>query len=272
MKYIVCYSGGHSSALVAIEAVRKAGKENVILLNHDISSEVEDHDIKRFKQEVADYLGIKITYANMQDWETMAPLDVCMKIGAFKVGNGTALCTNRLKTDPFMKWLKENYPVENPLQEPRKDITILYGFDENETDRIQRRVGIMATHGYLTDYPLARWERTIENIEEIGILRPKTYEIFQHANCIGCLKAGKRQWYIVYCLRPDIWEKAKKAESEIGYSIIKGTYLQELEEKFSKMKCKGIIPSEKMKPQTFWAMVRKELGNEDDVMPCDCSF
>lgn len=56
-KYVVCYSGGHSSALVAIEAVRKVGKENVILLNHDISIEVEDRDIKRFKQEVADYLG-----------------------------------------------------------------------------------------------------------------------------------------------------------------------------------------------------------------------
>jgi PP-loop superfamily ATP-utilizing enzyme len=44
MKYIVCYSGGHSSALVAIEAVRKYGKENVILLNHDISPNVEDAD------------------------------------------------------------------------------------------------------------------------------------------------------------------------------------------------------------------------------------
>ena len=48
MKYIVCYSGGHSSALVAIEAVRKYGKEDVILLNHNISPEVEHKDIKRF--------------------------------------------------------------------------------------------------------------------------------------------------------------------------------------------------------------------------------
>ena len=52
MKYIVCYSGGHSSALVAIEAVRKYGKENVILLNHDISKEVEHEDIKRFKKRI----------------------------------------------------------------------------------------------------------------------------------------------------------------------------------------------------------------------------
>ena len=54
MKYIVCFSGGHSSALVAIEAVRKYGKENVILVNHDICSRAEDEDIKRFKKEIAD--------------------------------------------------------------------------------------------------------------------------------------------------------------------------------------------------------------------------
>lgn len=113
IKHVVCYSGGHSSALVAIEVVRKYGKENVILLNHNVSSKVEHADIKRFKQEVADYLGIVITYANMKDWETKDQLDVCMEIGAFKVGNGTALCTNRMKTEPFHKWLKDNYTV-NP--------------------------------------------------------------------------------------------------------------------------------------------------------------
>lgn len=37
MKYVVCYSGGHSSALAAVETVRQHGAENVILLNHDIS-------------------------------------------------------------------------------------------------------------------------------------------------------------------------------------------------------------------------------------------
>lgn len=40
MKHIVCFSKGHSSALVAIEVVRRFGKENVILLNHDINPKV----------------------------------------------------------------------------------------------------------------------------------------------------------------------------------------------------------------------------------------
>ena len=41
MTHIVCFSGGESSAIVAIEVVRKFGKENVVLLNHDISSKIE---------------------------------------------------------------------------------------------------------------------------------------------------------------------------------------------------------------------------------------
>ncbi|GKX27866.1 hypothetical protein SH1V18_03460 [Vallitalea longa] len=256
MKHIVCYSGGHSSALVAVEVVRKYGKENVILLNHNISSKVEHKDIKRFKGEVADYLGIPIIYANMNNWENETPLDVCMRIGAFKVGNGTALCTNRLKTQPFQDWLKKEFPANNGVN---NDCTVYYGFDKGENIRIKRRSDIMATMGYKTDYPLAYWERTIHNIEDIGINRPITYECFRHANCIGCLKAGKQQWYIVYCLYPNLWTKAKGAEKKIGYSILKDNYLIELESKFERMKQLGIVPNEKVGFQKFWAMVRKIL-------------
>ena len=69
MTHIVCLSGGESSAIVAIEVVRKFGKENVVLLNHDISSKVEDVDVKRFKNEIANYLGLPITYANHSEFE-----------------------------------------------------------------------------------------------------------------------------------------------------------------------------------------------------------
>lgn len=269
MKYIVCYSGGHSSALVAIEAVRKHGKDNVILLNHDISPEVEDSDIKRFKNEVAEYLGLSIVYANMDGWETKGPLEVCRDIKAFKVDNGTALCTNRLKTEPFYKWLAENYPSK-PF-EPREDVVILYGFDKDEPERIQRRVGVLFNQGYKTDYPLAFWDRTILSTEEIGIKIPSTYAFYKHANCVGCLKAGKQHWYIVYCLRPDIWEKAKQAEEEIGYSIINGTYLKELECKFKTMKKLGIVPTQKVGFQRFWADVRKALPDDFENKPCECA-
>ena len=101
MKKIICFSGGHSSALAAIETVRKYGRDNVILLNHDISSHVEHEDIKRFKREIADYLGLPITYANMPGWETTPPLAVAVANKAFKAYNRPAFCTSRLKTEPF---------------------------------------------------------------------------------------------------------------------------------------------------------------------------
>lgn len=168
MKYVVCYSGGHSSAICAVETVRRYGKENVILLNHNINPRSEDEDVQRFKEEVADYLGIDITYANMDGWEELDQFDVCMRENAFKYGiQSSAICTQKLKTEPFKLWLDENYPVEKG--KTSDEITVMYGFDENETVRITRRVGVMATMGYKTDFPMLWENRTIHNIEEIGI-------------------------------------------------------------------------------------------------------
>lgn len=137
MQYLVCYSGGHSSALVAIEAVRKHGKENVILLNHDISSAVEHEDIKRFKKEVADYLGLPITYANMPNYESTPPLKVAVEKSGFQFQVGQAICTFNLKTKPFYEYLEQTFPAS--FESPNKEVCILYGFDANETVRIQRR-------------------------------------------------------------------------------------------------------------------------------------
>ena len=100
MKHIVCFSGGHSSAIAAVEVTRKYGSENVVLLNHDLCPRTEDEDIKRFKKEVSDYLGVPITYANMPGWETKDQFDVCMGTNAFKLGaQSSALCTSRLKSE-----------------------------------------------------------------------------------------------------------------------------------------------------------------------------
>jgi hypothetical protein len=273
-KHIVCYSGGHSSALVAVEVVRKYGKENVILLNHDIHASVESEDIKRFKKEVADYLELEITYANHPDWDSKDQFDVVREANAFKVGNGTALCTNRLKTAPFDKYLKENFPVETDGESP---CVIYYGFDANEPARILRRSSILGTKGYLTAFPLAHWPRTIQSTKEIGIEPPNTYNQFKHANCIGCLKAGRQHWYIVYCTRPDLWEKAKSTEDAIGYSIIKDIYLDELEPKFELMKKVGVVPTEHLHHKTFWKQVADQLKQsmseeEKSEKPCECVF
>lgn len=129
--------------------------------------------------------------------------------------------------------------------------------------------------GYKSDYPLAFWERTIQSTNELGIAPPNTYSQFKHANCTGCLKAGKQHWYIVFCTRKDIWEKAKFAEEIIGYSILKDVYLSELEEDFEKMRCLGITTTEHELGVTFFARVRrifKDIESDEDAKPCECVF
>lgn len=267
--HIICYSGGHSSALVALEVAKKYGSESLVLLNHDMHFSVEHADIKRFKQEVADYIGVPITFASRNN-ANQDQFDVCVESSAFKVNSGQELCTARLKTEPFMKWLDQNAS--------KTDAVIYYGFDDNERHRIQRRAGIMGQQGWKTDYPLIWEDRSIHSTESIGISRPMTYDVFKHGNCVGCLKAGWQHWYIVYCTRQDIWLKAKWAEDEIGHAIhhdgTGAVYLDEMEEKFRIMQRSGIKPTEHVAQQRFWAQANKvvKMAEMPSLIPCECVF
>lgn len=265
--YVVCYSGGHSSAICSIEAVRRFGKENVILLNHDITGRVEDADIKRFKIEVADYLGLEIQYANHEKWDVATPVEVCIDAGAWKVGSGQILCTNRLKTAPFNAWQVAN--------DPDKEFVYIYGFDATpkERERAQRRSQIMGVNGYKTAFPLINWESSIKSTDDIGIPPPMTYNKFKHANCTGCLKAGWQHWYIVYCERPDIWLEAKNGEDQIGYSIHKDrdgpVYLEDKEDLFFDMKAIGVVPTEHITPTKFWNDAKRLVLETKASIPVD---
>jgi len=270
VKYVVCFSGGHASAVTAIEAVRRHGKDNVVLLNHDISSKVEHADIKRFKREVSGYLDVPITYANAENFEEMTPLATIRKLGQFTCpSNHQVLCTYYLKTKPFHEWLKQNHPAS--FDDPCKNITILYGFDKGEESRMIRRSGVLGAMGYKTDYPIALWGKTIRNTMEMGIKPPKTYKVFRHANCIGCLKAGMQHWYVTYCLRPDVFSEAKELEQELGYSIINEHYLSDLEERFKDTQAKGVCPNDTENGNAFWARVSKVIPDQQNFLPCDCA-
>ena len=276
-KHVVCYSGGESSAKTAVLVARRFGIENLILVNHDICGRVEDEDIKMFKREVAAYLALPITYVNMLGWEDLDQFDICVKERAFKPpgANGQELCTSRLKTRPFLAWLAATFP--------KNDCVVYYGFDANETGRIQRRSSIMGAMGYRTDFPLTLWPEKMATIREIGIEPPNTYSVFKHGNCKGCLKAGMQHWYVIYCTRCDIWGKAKWAEEEIGYSIHQDMYLEDLEPVFETMRRNGIPATEHIQFQQFWADVKKIIDSHKagqisllemiaDRRPCECVF
>lgn len=262
MKYVICYSGGKSSSECALSVAKKYGVENVILLNHDITPIVEQGCTKKLKDDVAKHLDLKITYANHKGWEEATPVKVCVDAKAWKVGNGQILCTNRLKTDPFVKWMEEN--------DPNRENVYVYGFDKSEPSRVNRRSQIMGQMGYKTMFPMLWDESEIVRLEDIGIDAGAIYDKFNHSNCMGCLKAGWQHWYIVYCERPDIWEEAKWGEDEIGYAIHKDkdgpVYLEDKEEMFAKMKAAGVDPTEKIPFQRFWANAKKAVKEYENEM------
>lgn len=272
-RYVVCFSGGHSSALVAVEVVRRYGRNGVVLLNHDINPRVEDPDVKRFKREVAAALGLPITqadHARVDEWDQF---DVTEHARAFKVRSGEELCTSRLKTEPFRRWLAANAPPGT--------CTVLYGFDAAEEHRIRRRASILGAMGYETAFPLAHWKRTIQSTREIGVEPPNTYSTFKHANCVGCLKAGWQHWYVVRATRPDVWERAKLAEERIGHSIHRDAYLHEREEELDAMLAACVEATEHVPSGAFWANARAavkrrlpliEEATAADERPCECVF
>ena len=216
MRHIVCFSGGESSAIVAEAVVRRYGKSNVTLLNHDINPNVEDADVKRFKAEVAAALGMVITQANYRGLpaaELPDQFDISIQSSGFKApGTGDALCTNRLKTAPFAAYLAAHHPPGTAV--------IYYGFDDDEQHRIARRRMILGAQGYATCYPLAEWPDALDSISEIGIAPPLGYSTYRHANCAGCLKGGMQHWYVTYCHRPDLFAKASGTEQRLGYAIL----------------------------------------------------
>ena len=253
IKHIVALSGGESSAVVGVEVARKFGIENLVLLNHDINQKVEPADVKRFKNEVADYIGVPITYANHPDWETETPISLCVKAGTWvNPVNRTILCTNRLKTAPAFDWYAANY----------NDGDIVYfGFDANEPERVTRRSNMMGASGYKTDYPLALWpDRTIHSTAEIGIRPPLSYDKFKHANCIGCIKAGWQHWYVIYCEYPHVWQELLDGEESIGYPVHGFDFAEDKAEMFESMKRAGIEPTEKTPSARFWARAKKALA------------
>jgi hypothetical protein len=66
-------------------------------------------------------------------------------------------------------------------------------------------------------------------ILEAGIELPEMYKIgYNHNNCIGCVKGGKGYWNKIRVDFPDVFDKMKQAEIEIGASCINGKFLKDL--------------------------------------------
>lgn len=262
-KFVICYSGGRSSAECALSAAKLYGPENVILLNHNITGRVERADTKRFKEDVADYLGLEITYANHPNWNEKTPIQIIKDIGYFSnKKTGTVLCTYELKTLPFYRWLEANDPE-------CKNIYV-YGLDEDEPTRINGRSQKLGSMGYKTTFPKTWPESLRVTLEMTGIKPPESYDRFKHSNCTGCLKAGFQHWYIVYVEDRPMFDEVADFELDLGYSLrrLNGqpVFLDDKRELFDEMIAAGVEPTEHVSQQKFWPDAKKKIKQNKEAL------
>ena len=154
--------------------VLRYGRKNTILLNHDISNKVEDEDVKRFKEEVADYLDLPITYANRENFQTDTPLSLCRQLKMIRFGAGSSILQ-----PPRRFPVKDNIPCTNAASPP---LSILYSLHALQTYRSPEVR--FQSHGYHSDIV---WVVCLQEDTRFGI--PGTADV-----CVSS-PPGEAHWH-----------------------------------------------------------------------------
>ena len=247
MRHIVAFSGGAASAVVA-KIVSDAGLAPTLLF-HDTMTEPEDNG--RFREEVANYLGLPITCKSdgRNIWELFKDEGM--------LGNGrNTMCSRILKQEKSLEYCKKNIPY-----------TLYIGFTVEEWQRAQRTSARYAKHeGITVKFPLIEQritkEECLHRVQNCWKIRlPGSYDVFEHANCIPCIKGKKAYWGLIYKYERAAWDKASSAEKEFGHTIF--TEAGSLEDELTN--CLRLADN----------YLKKKAANEKQEslfdFPCECS-
>ena len=218
--YKVCWLSAGVSSFVAGWLARDTVDEFIYI---DILDQHSDSD--RFIADCETALGKSITKLE-PEYKSVG--DVCRTFRFVNSPRG-AKCTEILKKRVRKKWEHEhrNYAL-----------TYVWGMDSGERHRAERIVETMVYCEH--EFPLIEKGLTKEDAHAIcrrlGIRRPAMYDLgYGNNNCVGCVKGGMGYWNKIRQDFPDVFEDRANMEREIGHSILKGTYLDELEPSAGRM-------------------------------------
>jgi len=112
------------------------------------------------------------------------------------------------------------------------DIIYVWGFDLSEKHRAERLLESMPEFKH--EFPLIENQLTKQEChgicEKLGVKRPIMYDLgYLNNNCIGCVKGGMWYWNQIRKDFPEVFKRRAEQERLIGYSCIKGIFLDELE-------------------------------------------
>ena len=187
----------------------------------DIDDQHEDSI--RFIKDIEKVIGKEVEILRSEQYRTVE--ECVLAFGGFRnPWNNFAPCTNWLKKRVRKAWeaAHEDY-----------DLTYVWGFDLKEKNRAERTVEAnpQASH----EFPLI--EKNLSKEEVHGLFertfdfkRPLMYDMgYPNNNCIGCVKGGAGYWNRIRKDFPEVFKNRAELERKVGYSILKGTYLDELD-------------------------------------------
>lgn len=140
-----------------------------------------------------------------------------------RLQGGFAPCTN---------WLKKRIRKEWELKHSDYELTYVWGMDSTEKQRAENLKNTMFEFNHC--FPLI--ERDLTKAEahgicnKLGIKRPVMYDLgYNNNNCVGCVKGGMGYWNKIRVDFPEVFESRAKLERDIGHSILKECFLDELD-------------------------------------------
>ena len=219
----VWFSCGAASAVAARETLRLYGESNdVRIINNPVIE--EDSDNRRFLNDVADWLGVKIETATNENYPDCSAVTVWDK-RRFMSGPKGAPCTIELKKLARNQWETQNKPdfhvLGFTLDEKRRSDAFILGERPN-------------TLPVLIDQGITKAD-CFRIIHEAGIELPAIYKKgFPNANCVGCVKAtSPTYWNHVRKHYPAIFAARAAQSRDIGARLVrvngKRIFLDELD-------------------------------------------
>ena len=145
---------------------------------------------------------------------------------------------------PCTAWLKKRVRKEWESKYEGEKITYVWGMDSAERNRAERLIEGMPQFSH--EFPLIEQNISKEvahyMIENLGIKRPEMYDLgYNNNNCVGCVKGGMGYWNKIRKDFPEVFQSRASLEREIGHSILRQCYLDELEEGRGNDKM-GVVP------------------------------
>ncbi len=214
---VAWFSGGATSAVACKLALQKYDDVEI----YYIETGSHHPDSIRFLKDCEKWFGQKI---NILQSPYKNHFDVIEKAKVISMRSFTP-CTNWLKVR-----VRQQFEYEHP------NIThYIWGFEigKKEENRAVKMVERYPQYEHL--FPLI--ENKLDKasclalLEKAGIEIPKMYKMGYHNNnCIGCVRGGAGYWNKIKKDFPKVFKRMAEIEREIGHSILKKYYLDELPE------------------------------------------